>query len=492
MAALEALQKCMGAESLKLKRQCNALCVSLHKLPLDILAMIFLLDIRDRWENQDSLRRRRLELSRVCFHWTQIFHTFPSLWSHISHEQGDLTLALQRSRACPLHIACRPVRSSHIALGSPSIEGFLRLVSDHSDRWCAVWLAAYEEVRSVGRCLELPTSALRDISVVFGSNTYAHRNINLNPVGSTLRHINLERTRLPWDSCRLRGLCSLELRHLEGGLPTLHVLRLILLESPLLRRLALRDLLGDVLQSGDPPADYGPIHLPSLESLLIGNLPNALTAFIIQAVRPRRLSSLVLLKPDLSYWDDDGLPTPVFDLACPVLQVQDFLEITQDPEGKVTISAGVLRDKWKAWPYEVEETVIRIEFQHKVASTALMMAASLLHASTTSASIILETMYAPSLRTIPEIDPFPIAFLARLPYIHEIGVHDLQYAKAIVSHLAVAQKDDEGNIFFPNPCVVSLCLDKVKGLAIEDVEGLADRREAHWLSLNLPSYLDGR
>lgn len=489
---LDTLHQFIGAKSLEAKRQYNKHGVAIHRLPLEVLAISLYLDIRGRWENEESLRDRRMQLSKVCFYWSQVLVSFPQLWGDLSHEQGDVRIALARSKATSLSIACRVtfLDRSERAI----VERFLQLASGHSDRWCAVWFKVFHTARTVGRCLELPTPKLKDISVVFESHTTAHHYINLHPDGSTLRHVNLERTRLPWESDRLRNLRSLELRQLENGLPSLVDLQAVLRTSPLLERLALCDMKGDV---GDEPRDHNPIHLRSLRSFLIGRVPSALTEFIIRAIHPERLSSLIVLDSKHSHFDVVGPYAHLFRLGMPLLRTGCSFYLAQKSDGKVVLnSLDVSSDRWKPWPYQTKGTEnagVWLEFEKETASAALTAAAAFLTSSGTSAPLIvtLEHRPIPNPEIPSEVNSSLTDFMTTLTHIQGLAVEDLRSAKTIITYLATSQLNDEGDIKWPNTDLMYLSLREVKGLTASDIMLLEDRFIEYCFHVRLPAYLEG-
>lgn len=345
----------------------------------------------------------------------------------------------------------------------------------------------------VGRCLEQPTPALRDISVAFDSVVLSHRMINLQD-GRTLRHVNLERTRLPWGSDRLRNLRSLELRHLEEGLPDLNDFRTILAASPLLERLALRDLIGTVTTEGAPSTDNTPIDLPALESLLLGDIPKALADFITQVVRPRALSSLVILNSHSSQFASNSPHSPLYNLTAPALRLQSTLRIVQESTNRVVLAGGTLPKRWKPWPYEETGNTFRVVFEDTYASTALPVIVSIVNACAPEATVRLRVR-----RTLPstiegvtptDAELFPVSLLDRLPTLDAISVHDILDARAIMSHLGDSHVGDDGRVW-PNPRLVSLSMEDVVGLTVEDVLDFSSRRDMYdSLDVYLPDYLE--
>lgn len=469
--------------ALELKKTYNRTCVEINQLPLEILTTILSLDLRSLWEGQSSMRYRRRALASVSSQWRTIMTGMPGLWSDLRSDQADVGLALKRSGDAELRVACRPVNSGyHIAYPYK----FMSDVREHTERWTEGWFRVREEARAIGQSLERPTPRLRVLSVVFEAELYAHRNILLQP-GLPLQHVNLERTRIPWGSCRLTGLRSLELCRLEGGLPSLDRLRGILEESPRLERLALLGL-GVGIEGC-----YGcasPTELPNLTSLFIADVPTAMMDFLLSSIRTTNLRSLILHHVGWHHVPTDQQGSALSQLVPSALNAQNVVYLTGKSNKEIAIGTGSVgmgawADGWEPWPYrrDVNATHFHVMVEVPDYATGMIGLSKFLHSMSPTAAVILQ----PKCITWTDgpaqgsAEDFPVEVLDELPEIYGISMTSRAQAIKILGHLATC-KEDEGLRQYPCPQLGSLDLSRVSDVT-EALGRLRKEREVEKIIL---------
>ncbi|KAG9043676.1 hypothetical protein FS837_009244 [Tulasnella sp. UAMH 9824] len=312
--ALESLQDCINelqrgitAKIVELKRYKNQNEVLLHTLPPEIFLEILSASID--WPNWNVERNHTL--GQVCKHWWRTITTVSWFWPEIDVAHGKETTAmiLRKNQAGPLVVRCAADGGGH----SERVE-FMKLAVQHATRWKSLIFKG-RLTDELFALLETPAPLLSEL-FIYPYNGPDQRQFHLSE-GAFMKHLDCDFCSLPWDSSRLSKLQSIQIRNLTRDLPSIPQLRNILEASPQLHWLLLASW-SDDSQGTTPAADAdtskgkqvaessppSPIHLPSLETLVLQNVPRDINDYLlthiyapsctclIAGIRPASLRSL--------------------------------------------------------------------------------------------------------------------------------------------------------------------------------------------------------
>ncbi|KAG8949077.1 hypothetical protein FRC00_008281 [Tulasnella sp. 408] len=298
-----AIHRELHLRAARLKRRRNS-SKRIYKLPEEVFAEILVIDVLDFVLEEEErffhpIPRltlpavRRARLCNVSHRFLQTVMTSPRIWSDICWRRDDYFRLLQMSAQAPLMIRC--LQSYPTIIKAPGTkEEFLSAVWEHSERWKALSLS----LPLNERCLpspEFPAPQLRDLNVKFDRFDFLYSRkitpyvfkISGNP---SLRNLSLTKAGLHWDGIDLSHLKSLSLNSIEQGAPSLEKLVETLRMASYLETLCLRQV-NTVSLDEEQRLDLQPIHLNSLASLYIADMPTGLADYLVTIIRTPQLKT---------------------------------------------------------------------------------------------------------------------------------------------------------------------------------------------------------
>ncbi|KIO15376.1 hypothetical protein M407DRAFT_35061, partial [Tulasnella calospora MUT 4182] len=301
------------------KRQRNS-SQWIYQLPQEIFAEILILDILNSGSEKrrgiGSFRRRappptaprRTQLCNVSHRFLQTIMGTPRIWSNIRLGRDDHTRCLQMSAQAPLSIRCS--QYDPIETRSPAnMDEFLKDVWDHSWRWEALSLHLGFRERHL-YLLDLTAPQIRDLTIENYSIEFEGIFEEYRPTcvlkifgKPALRKLSLDGIGLQWNDLDLSHLKSLSLTRIQEGAPSLKKLMETLKIASGLERLTLHGV--DIINSSEEQEmNPQPIHLTSLLSLWIDELPSGLADYLIRAIRFPQLKSMRVHKLFLKHLEN--------------------------------------------------------------------------------------------------------------------------------------------------------------------------------------------
>ncbi|KAF7298833.1 F-box domain-containing protein [Mycena indigotica] len=342
--------------------------MTIHSLPVELIARIFVLGAADQYSDSPFLLRPdedycstasadfQLISSQVCQHWRQIAIRTSSLWTslhfrepvHITRAEAFLSRA---SPNYPLDILVDTVSPEEhipgVTLCREEMRTIFELITPHVARWRAFHLkelVPHEVWNRFSHCLQVradeckliarqalstcgPAPRLETLQLYHFEDyrtahnlyiaTYRDPVMIFNNVLPSLKNVSLIGVNLPWaHSPYLKQLDALELAlHPDNIRPPFDVWDAMLRESPRLRRLLLH-------YSGPRVASKSPdsrISVPTLEELSLTDLdPEHLTTMLKTLDLPH-LTTLSMDLPDQDYTSAMQLLTE--ESECPPIQL---------------------------------------------------------------------------------------------------------------------------------------------------------------------------
>ncbi|KAG8971046.1 hypothetical protein FRC05_011512 [Tulasnella sp. 425] len=360
--SINELQRGITFRIVELKRFKNQNEVLLHALPPEIFLEILSASID--WPNWNVERNHIL--AQVCKHWWRTITTVSWFWPEIDVAHGKETteMILRKNQAGPLVVRCAADGGGH----SERVD-FMKLAVQHATRWKSLIFKG-RLTDELFTLLETPAPMLSEL-FIYPYNGPDQRQFHLSE-GTFLKHLDCDFCTLPWESSRLSNIQSIQIRNLTKDLPSIPQLRNILEASPQLQWLLLASWTDDT-QATSPAADtskgkqvaqsdpQSPIHLPSLETLVLQNIPRDINDYLlthidaplctclIAGIRPVSLSSLPpRLSPNQTHPSNTfaNLISPAISAAPEIMlsyeEIKGTFRIYSSPEPEVS-------NEWIHW-----------------------------------------------------------------------------------------------------------------------------------------------
>ncbi|KAG8904453.1 hypothetical protein FRB99_001713 [Tulasnella sp. 403] len=270
--------------------------VAIHRLPVEILTIIFMQSVRMFLKKDDGkyyyrgLRRLRL----VSRHWCQFIDETPSFWTFISatHSPPVWSMALIKSRDLPLIVDATPPMKY---LTFSPITSFLNAVSLHQTRWKSFkirleWGAP--DVELIQGMLKAPAPMLEDLHL---DHLHTHREFFAVPLfagtATRLKTLSLHQVIFPFFSSTLSTLVGLQhfsLDTQEGSMtPTIaQILELLAVSASSLKSVVLSRITFHHIDLAETERRLkNPIYLPFLRRLVIQDMPPTESSLLLGGIR---------------------------------------------------------------------------------------------------------------------------------------------------------------------------------------------------------------
>ncbi|KAG8912318.1 hypothetical protein FRC00_004786 [Tulasnella sp. 408] len=396
------------------------------------------------------------------------------------------------SAHAPLSIRCG--ENDGMKLRSPgAINEFLKVIWDHSWRWQALSLRLAFDARRL-QFLEFSAPQIRDLTVEnssrgfggmlggyeFGEMHAESKTLTcvLRILGNpTLRHLSLEGIGLQWNNLGFSRLRYLSLLRIHEGAPSLQELLEILKMASYLEQLAL-DAVEIINSSDAQELDMQPIHLSSLISLRLDDLPAGLAEYLIRAIRFPQLKSKRVRGRFLEHFENsnsDQNPYHHFFLALhPILSssTQGLTLSNETSLNLLSLGAG-------HWAEDAGEKTASLEVEVEDPLSAVPKMADFL---TSNRILVPLTIAANGYNrafdaTLPPTPSFPAEVLEKLPTVTHISALVLVDALNIMNVLGTIWRDDEtGRLGWACPKLEVLDFGAVDGLTSEHREAFLNAR----------------
>lgn len=243
----------------------------IHHLPPELLSQVLILvQLEKTHGNIHESIQSLQELAAVCRFWRSTVLAAPALWTSIHDLLSPihLTWCLNRSGSLPISI-----QFPHTA-GQIGHEFWTNTVVSQSHRWGEVYASVRdqgsEHFTPITTALKNPTPTLTNLTLKNERRTSIK--IKLHEAGPALRHLDVTRCAIPWDSLRLRTegiltyLCLSDLEHQYA--PTDAQLISVLSAASSLETLLLINI-PHSHKSEPPPYQQRKVYLPRLRELTI-------------------------------------------------------------------------------------------------------------------------------------------------------------------------------------------------------------------------------
>ncbi|KAG8897775.1 hypothetical protein FRB99_007928 [Tulasnella sp. 403] len=337
LKALYAFQQSIATTVAHVARRRNLL-LPIHRLPEETVVQTLQLATEfndDGWHHKLSQIH---DMAQVSVHWRKIILSTPSFWRVAGDYQDERLQAsvLRLNLDGPLVLWSK---MSPRSIG----DAFLARMIPLAHRWRSVIVHRSFSDALSNHLQHIPPT-LKDLCLVITGENETHP-FPL-PEGKPLRHIDLARISIPWNSSRLRNLQTILLEHLYSNQPTLGQIVSILVSSPNLWRLVFRKW------DCDEPPDYTEdvncyadtvIALPSLSTLVVDLIPAPVVTFLINHIQTTTLSCLIAdpIKP-VNAVDVVHPDSPLFGMLKQALQlpsIENTSAVYDDELGKMRIQS---------------------------------------------------------------------------------------------------------------------------------------------------------
>ncbi|KAG8989010.1 hypothetical protein FRB90_002450 [Tulasnella sp. 427] len=350
---IESLQREMTLRIAELKRYKNNVEVPLHLLPPEIFLEILSASVD--WPNWNVGVNHAL--AQVCKHWWHAVTTVSWFWPEIDVVHGKETteMILRRNQTGPLVVRCTADGGGY----ADRVE-FMTLAAQHASRWKSLIFKG-RLTDELFALLETPAPMMSEL-FIYPYNGPDQRLFHLGD-GAPLRHLDCDFCSLPWDSDRLSKLRSIQLRNLTCDLPSIPQLRGILEASPQLQWLLLASWSDESQTAGSPTTEASkgkqvagpqdPFHLPSLETLVLQNIPRAINNYLLTHIEAPSCTCIIAgIRPSSVL----PLPTPhnaFVNLLAPAIKAaQEVTMAYEEATGTFRISSTpepVVSNDWIHW-----------------------------------------------------------------------------------------------------------------------------------------------
>ncbi|KAG8897544.1 hypothetical protein FRB99_008093 [Tulasnella sp. 403] len=465
--ALDDFKKGVDAEIVRQKRFRNA-CLPIHRLP----AELFLKILQQAVDFVDLIGWKIghvHNLAKVSDYWYRTIISTPSFWPLLKDEHGDRiqSIVLKRNPTAPFLVWCTDTTIE-------AREEFMKRMAENAHRWRGLIVTGpYSE--GVFNQLQTPAPNLKDLSVLVTSQPTRLLEI---PDGGPLRHVDLTRVTLPWDSGRLAKLQSLYVESLDANLPSLAQLVSILDASPHLWRLVLRYWTGEapayLWRDAADLADKR-IKLPSLHGLIIQSIPKAITHFLISHIDAPATQSVIVDDVVPSHFD--GIIPTFSALVASAYATAGKINATYDHRDSILrIISEPMPERSNNWVYWADDLPgVDLHVSMKQAEQAQWRCISEFLSSRT-VPICLTLKYR-NKDNAPELPP---EFLGGLPSLKFLDCIDDFNVGPLLRYLGQPSHDADGNLRWPCPKLSTITIrnDTDGDALLEDVTAFAKYRYA--------------
>lgn len=277
-------------ETAQLKRRQNHDHSLIYRLPQELITEVLILAVDWSWWDVEKLRT----LASVSTAWRDTILSCNRFWPVIDVMASEeaRTVAMKRNREGPVDVWCWE-RPSESAIDKFMID----LQTVKPTRMRSILYEFCRQSRSFMDWLRSNTSNIIDIFLANLGMNVSEAHLDLSPEGPNLRHIDLRRMSLQWQSPRLSNLQTVFLANLSHNLPSVNHLYNILSSSPNLERLCLLDLVAPDDQAlGSISAAAPPINLPVLKTLAFNSVSTAITRSIVPLIRTPACHTVMVRK----------------------------------------------------------------------------------------------------------------------------------------------------------------------------------------------------
>lgn len=341
--ALELLQGEIRARTTRLNSLRNNL-VPIHRLPVELLIQIFLRTFNSlHWKIETNRH-----LASVSKRWWQIVSSSPLLWPKISASRGvpRATLVLKKNPGGPLIVRLDTRKAT------PSIQDeFMAVAVTEARRWQSIVVQGPLMTKHFD-FLETAAPVLQDL-FAFQVKGNLEKRLELGE-GRPIVNVDVHCISLPWDSSRLGGLKTLQIRRLSKDLPTSEQLHGMLSASPQLSWLRITDCLNGPSDPPDTGVAIGTkplISLPKLDTLIIQNIPASLRRLLYTHIDSTTVTCLVADKAESDHFASPNLPFSTLVRTC-LDATSDVVFTWRDTDGRLTIGSVPLAkvsNNWIPW-----------------------------------------------------------------------------------------------------------------------------------------------
>lgn len=327
---------------------------ALHLLPAELFSTILLNSISTcSWTLQDTQT-----LAGVCKIWRDVVLSSPLFFRAIDAQDSKSTteLVLERNQTALLQVRC-----SAMDLKESTKKPFIKMAAPHAERWRA--LSFRGDLTKTVKYMEVPTPNLVDLFLIHNRRlSEVETSFDLLD-GPPLRNVEVEFVSLPWLSCRLTRLRSLQLRRLSITTPSNTQLHTILGSSPELWYLRLSDLRTLDSEESEAAIEATPIHLPKLSCIALEKIPPSMADFLLTSIDTTTCRTV---------WVDGihskHFTNPLFtQLVLPSIQNAPYLKLTYNvTEAKLTVRTSPRLHFTSGALHEVTESPgFHFEFQRE-------------------------------------------------------------------------------------------------------------------------------
>ncbi|KAG8894223.1 hypothetical protein FRB99_001406, partial [Tulasnella sp. 403] len=350
ITALQSLKKQIDLEIIRQSHLRNA-TLPIHRLPGELFIQILRLSVN--FFDQDGWKIKLPDLQRlaqVCTYWCNTILGSPSFWPLLKDDHGERVhnIVLKRNPTAPL-ILWTEVTSSDRR------DTFLEMAVTHSHRWQIVIINGPYTDSLFPHLQKMPPS-MKELFIILSSGTKTQC-FDL-PEGEPLRHLDLARVSLPWDSPRLTCLHTIFLEFLDANLPSLSQLVTILSSSPSLWRLVLREWTGDAppdLTEDLYKYKHTIIKLPRLSSLVLQSLPSSLSTFLLTHIDSSDCRSIISNAVNPTQFTSSS--SAFSSLVSPVLDRSTSLTLNYDDnDGMLRVESSPHAERCNHFIYWVNDT----------------------------------------------------------------------------------------------------------------------------------------
>ncbi|KAG8945677.1 hypothetical protein FRC00_009998, partial [Tulasnella sp. 408] len=344
---LERIKDLSVQETAEVKRRRNHEHSFMYRLPPELITEVLLLAVDWPWWEVEKLRA----LASVSTAWRDTILSCNRFWPvmDVMASEEARAVTMKRNREGPMDIWCweRPSEST--------VEKFM--IDVQTLQPARVRFVLYEYCwpsRIFMDWLRDNTSSIVDIFLgnLGMSNSAAY--LDLSPDGPNLRHIDLRRMSLQWQSPRLSNLQTLFLSNLNHNVPSVNHLYDILSSSPALERLCLLDVIAPDDQAlGSVPSTTSPIDLPVLKTLAFDRVSNAITRGIIPLIRARDCDTVKIRERDPA--PSLELQQATIELITKAITLSRILKLKAETYGGANLhicSEPVIAMEWVYWAHD--------------------------------------------------------------------------------------------------------------------------------------------
>lgn len=484
-----------------LKRLQNEL-EPIHKLPIELFIDILAWTID--WPNWtlDQIH----QLARVSKYWYNVIVSSPRFWPEIDVAQGKETTAtvLKKNPAGPLVVRC----TTRVEEPDQRLD-FMKVSAQHHHRWKSLIFKG-RLTDAIFPYLESPTPALSELFVYQYSGGESIQKVLHLSEGISLRHLDVDFVSVPWDSSRLTGLESLQIRNLTSGIPTLSQLHTILLACPNLRWLLLAKLTeaeatpaqpapadeAAPAPTGTPPAipeiiKLAPsapqeiIRLPALTTLVLLSIPQATCHHLLSYIDSSVVRCLMTDDAHLKHFRDSS--QTFFNLIKPAISAAKDIEMTyEEASGSFRVATAPLPEVSNEWIHWVKQTagidlVVQTQKQPEFWGDLSGFQTSMAMAASITLRLVGEGTEPDANATTETVSTFPDHTLGHFPLINRIKCSRHHSASAILRYLGRIQTDASGSLGWACPNLTFLELSRWRGdtdAMVDDVLAFARERYA--------------